>query len=104
MTGPVPGAPDVLIPRALIPAVAGVRSGPLHPALATISTPTPAGAATTRPLAEKGHSVRVITRSGRAPEPGIEHLALDTTDAERLTDAVRDAVAVYQCAAPPYHR
>ncbi|MGW1595942.1 NAD-dependent epimerase/dehydratase family protein [Streptomyces sp. NPDC002343] len=64
----------------------------------------PAGAATARLLAEQGHRVRVVTRSGRAPEPGIEHLALDAADPEALTEAVRGATAVYGCAAPPYHR
>ncbi|MBD3011001.1 MULTISPECIES: NAD-dependent epimerase/dehydratase family protein [unclassified Streptomyces] len=64
----------------------------------------PAGAATARLLAEKGHTVRVITRSGRSPEPGIEHVALDATDSERLTEAVRGAAALYSCGAPPYHR
>ncbi|MEV3989895.1 NAD-dependent epimerase/dehydratase family protein [Streptomyces sp. NPDC049837] len=64
----------------------------------------PAGAATARQLVEKGHEVRVVTTSGRSPEPGIEHLALDATDSERLTEAARGAAAIYGCAAPPYHR
>ncbi|MEG3628359.1 NAD-dependent epimerase/dehydratase family protein [Streptomyces poriticola] len=64
----------------------------------------PAGAATARLLVDKGHSVRVITRSGRSPEPGIEHIALDATDSEALTEAAQGAVALYSCAAPPYHR
>ncbi|KPC59977.1 NAD-dependent epimerase/dehydratase family protein [Streptomyces chattanoogensis] len=64
----------------------------------------PAGAATARLLAGKGHSVRVITTSGRSPEPGIEHLALDATDSRRLTEAAQGAAAIYSCAAPPYHR
>ncbi|WP_053631406.1 NAD-dependent epimerase/dehydratase family protein [Streptomyces sp. H021] len=64
----------------------------------------PAGAATARLLAEQGHSVRVVTRSGRDPEPGIEHLAFDATDRERLTAAARGAAAIHHCAAPPYHR
>ncbi|MEU1826265.1 MULTISPECIES: NAD-dependent epimerase/dehydratase family protein [Streptomyces] len=64
----------------------------------------PAGAATARLLAERGHSVRVVTRSGRSPEPGIEHVALDAADSERLSEAVRGAAALYSCAAPPYHR
>ncbi|MFJ9849413.1 NAD-dependent epimerase/dehydratase family protein [Streptomyces sp. NPDC101150] len=64
----------------------------------------PAGAATARLLAERGHSVRVITKSGRSPEPGIEHLALDATDSARLTEAARGAAAIYGCAAPPYPR
>ncbi|MET9294012.1 NAD-dependent epimerase/dehydratase family protein [Streptomyces sp. NPDC003077] len=64
----------------------------------------PAGAATARLLVEKGHEVRVVTKSGRSPEPGIEHIALDATDGKRLTEAVRGADAIYGCAAPPYHR
>lgn len=64
----------------------------------------PAGAATARLLVEEGHSVRVITKSGRSPEAGIEHLALDATDSTRLIEAVQGAAAIFHCAAPPYHR
>ncbi|MFF4104725.1 NAD-dependent epimerase/dehydratase family protein [Streptomyces sp. NPDC001903] len=64
----------------------------------------PAGAATARLLAEEGHSVRVVTRSARAAEPGIEHLALDAADGRRLAEAARGAAAIHHCAAPPYHR
>ncbi|WP_035853648.1 NAD-dependent epimerase/dehydratase family protein [Kitasatospora azatica] len=64
----------------------------------------PAGAATARLLAEKGHSVRVVTRSGRTSEPGIEQVALDATDSGRLIEVTQGAEAIYSCAAPPYHR
>ncbi|MGW4689374.1 NAD-dependent epimerase/dehydratase family protein [Streptomyces sp. NPDC004244] len=64
----------------------------------------PAGAATARLLAAQGHAVRVVTASGRSPEPGIEHVALDARDGERLADAAKGATALYGCAAPPYHR
>ncbi|MDH2390885.1 NAD-dependent epimerase/dehydratase family protein [Streptomyces sp. HNM0663] len=64
----------------------------------------PAGAATARLLAEQGHSVLVVTKSGRSPEPGIEHVALDATDSESLIRAAQGAAAVFSCAAPPYHR
>ncbi|MEU3408676.1 NAD-dependent epimerase/dehydratase family protein [Streptomyces sp. NPDC006670] len=64
----------------------------------------PAGAATARLLAEQGRTVKVVTTSGRSPEPGIEHVALDAKDSVRLTEAVRGAAAIYGCAAPPYHR
>ncbi|MET9885614.1 NAD-dependent epimerase/dehydratase family protein [Streptomyces sp. NPDC006430] len=64
----------------------------------------PAGAATARLLAEQGRSVRVVTTSGRSPEPGIEHVALDATDTARLIETARGATAIYSCAAPPYHR
>ncbi|MFE9634637.1 NAD-dependent epimerase/dehydratase family protein [Streptomyces sp. NPDC006463] len=63
----------------------------------------PAGAATARLLAEQGHSVRVVTRSGRRPEPGIEHVAFDATDSRRLIEASQGAAAIFSCAAPPYH-
>ncbi|MEV7420162.1 NAD-dependent epimerase/dehydratase family protein [Streptomyces sp. NPDC089919] len=63
-----------------------------------------AGAATARLLAGAGHAVRVVTRSGRPPEPGIEHVAVDATDARRLAGAAEGASALYGCAAPPYHR
>ncbi|MGX1884976.1 NAD-dependent epimerase/dehydratase family protein [Streptomyces sp. NPDC055287] len=64
----------------------------------------PAGAATARLLAGQGHSVRVVTKSGRSPEPGIEHVTLDASDSQGLTDAAQGAAAIYGCAAPPYHR
>ncbi|MEU9607394.1 NAD-dependent epimerase/dehydratase family protein [Streptomyces sp. NPDC048057] len=64
----------------------------------------PAGAATARMLAEKGHSVRVITRSGRSPEPGIEHVKADAADSRSLIEAARGATAIHHCAAPPLHR
>ncbi|MFG2908634.1 NAD-dependent epimerase/dehydratase family protein [Kitasatospora sp. NPDC048286] len=64
----------------------------------------PAGAATARLLAEQGHEVRVVTRTG-APAgpavPGVEHLALDASDPVRLAKAARGAVALHGCAAPP---
>ncbi|MFB7912086.1 NAD-dependent epimerase/dehydratase family protein [Kitasatospora sp. NPDC056076] len=66
----------------------------------------PAGAATTRLLAEQGHEVRVVTRTGRpaAPADGVEHLALDASDPARLAEAARGAVAIHGCAAPPLPR
>src|SRR5688500_5056595 len=64
----------------------------------------PAGAATAGLLVEQGHSVRVVTKSGRSPEPGIEHVAVDATDSKRLIEAAQGAAAIYSCAAPPYHR
>lgn len=64
----------------------------------------PAGAATARLLAGQGHSVRVVTRSGRSPEPGIEHVAADASDSGRLIELSQGAVAIHSCAAPPYHR
>ena len=63
----------------------------------------PIGSSVARLLAEQGESVRVVTRSGSGPEhPLIERIAADATDAARLTDLTRDAVALYNCANPTY--
>ncbi|WP_030056894.1 NAD-dependent epimerase/dehydratase family protein [Streptomyces novaecaesareae] len=64
----------------------------------------PAGAATARLLAQQGHQVRVVTRSGRPAQQsvaGVEHLALDASDPAALAGAARGAVAIHGCAAPP---
>jgi nucleoside-diphosphate-sugar epimerase len=56
-------------------------------------------------LAERGEHVRIITRSGGGPEhPGIERIAADATDAERLTTLTTGAAALYNCASPQYHQ
>ncbi|MEV5538992.1 FAD-dependent monooxygenase [Saccharopolyspora shandongensis] len=44
----------------------------------------PIGMATANLLAERGHRVRVISRSGGPAEGPIEHVALDAGDAGRL--------------------
>ena len=65
----------------------------------------PVGSAVASLLADRGESVRVVTRSGGGPEhPLIERVAADATDAARLTRLTRDAVALYNCANPPYTR
>ncbi|MFB7669524.1 NAD-dependent epimerase/dehydratase family protein [Kitasatospora sp. NPDC056138] len=64
----------------------------------------PAGAATARLLAEQGHAVRVVTKSGRQPEPGIEHVSLDATAPGRLAQVAHGATAIYSSGAPPLHR
>ncbi|MFF1867855.1 NAD-dependent epimerase/dehydratase family protein [Kitasatospora herbaricolor] len=63
------------------------------------------GTATARLLAEEGESVRLITRGGSGPvHPGIERVAADATDPDRLTALVEGAAALVNCAAPPYDR
>ena len=63
----------------------------------------PVGSSVARLLAERGESVRVVTRSGTGPaHPLIERVAADATDADRLTELTRDAVALYNCANPKY--
>jgi nucleoside-diphosphate-sugar epimerase len=63
------------------------------------------GSATARLLAGRGESVRVVTRSGSGPDlPGVERVAADATDAERLTELTTGAAALYNCANPQYHQ
>jgi nucleoside-diphosphate-sugar epimerase len=63
------------------------------------------GTATAELLADSGDRVRLITRRGTGPaRPGIERIAADATDPDRLTELAEGAVTLFQCAAPPYHR
>jgi nucleoside-diphosphate-sugar epimerase len=63
------------------------------------------GSATALVLADRGDHVRVISRHGSGPEhPGIERVAADATDAQRLTQLTAGAVALYNCANPQYHQ
>src|SRR4051794_16048699 len=56
-------------------------------------------------LVDAGHTVRIVTRRGTGPErPEVERVAADATDADRLTTLTRGAVALYNCANPPYDR
>lgn len=61
----------------------------------------PIGSALARHLAESGHRVRLVTKSGRGPEhPSIERRALDASNADGLAAAATGAAAVYNCANP----
>ncbi|HEY1488625.1 MAG TPA: NAD-dependent epimerase/dehydratase family protein, partial [Micromonosporaceae bacterium] len=65
----------------------------------------PVGTATAQMLAERGESVRLVTRRGTGPEhAGIERISADATSAERLTELTTGAVALYNCANPQYHQ
>jgi nucleoside-diphosphate-sugar epimerase len=65
----------------------------------------PVGTATATLLADRGEQVRVITRRGSGPErPQVERVAADATDSARLSDLAQGAVALYNCANPPYHQ
>ncbi|WP_020496677.1 NAD-dependent epimerase/dehydratase family protein [Sciscionella marina] len=63
----------------------------------------PAGAATARLLADQGESVRIVGRSERVAESGIEYVRLDASEVEALSEAAKDADVIYHCACPPYH-
>ncbi len=63
------------------------------------------GTATALLLARQGVEVRLVSRSGAGPDdPGIQKVRLDATDQAALTRAATGAVAIYDCANPPYHR
>ncbi|MPY52844.1 NAD-dependent epimerase/dehydratase family protein [Streptomyces acidicola] len=60
------------------------------------------GSSVARLLAERGESVRIVTRRGSGPEhPGIERVAADASDAHRVTELSRGAKVIYHCANPP---
>lgn len=61
----------------------------------------PVGRHTAQVLAERGARVRVVTRSGTdTGVPGVEHIALDASDAAALTQATQGADVLYNCANP----
>lgn len=65
----------------------------------------PVGSATALRLAAVGQQVRIITRSGTGPDAeGIEKVAADAADPDRLSRLAAGTAVVYNCASPPYHR
>jgi nucleoside-diphosphate-sugar epimerase len=65
----------------------------------------PVGSATARLLADQGAQVRLLTRGGGGPEhAGVERVAADASDSDALARHTKDAVALYSCAGPAYHR
>jgi nucleoside-diphosphate-sugar epimerase len=63
----------------------------------------PIGSSIARLHADRGESVRMITRSGSGPEHRlIERVAADAADAGRLTELAAGAQVVYNCANPKY--
>lgn len=73
----------------------------MESALHVIVGAGPVGSAVALQLAESGHRVRVVTRSGGGPQkPGIERVALDATDGAVLAASVRGAEVIYNCANP----
>nr|WHW29323.1 putative NAD-dependent epimerase/dehydratase family protein [uncultured bacterium] len=76
-------------------------SGELHVVVGAGAT----GTATAKLLAERGHDVRVITRSGTGPRlDRIELVPADATDEVAMVRLSTGATAVYNCANPPYNR
>ncbi len=63
------------------------------------------GSAVVHNLLARGERVRVVTRSGSGPEhPLVERVAMDAADGAALARRADGAVAIYNCANPPYHR
>ncbi|ADD42001.1 NAD-dependent epimerase/dehydratase family protein [Stackebrandtia nassauensis] len=54
-------------------------------------------------LAERGHEVILVSRSGSGPET-VTRVAADVADADRLAELCEGAVALYNCVNPAYHR
>ncbi|MDI9579433.1 MAG: NAD-dependent epimerase/dehydratase family protein [Thermobispora sp.] len=56
-------------------------------------------------LADRGHEVVVVTRSGSGPDrPGVRRVAADAADAAAMRRIAVQADALYNCANPAYHR
>ncbi|PYC79462.1 NAD-dependent epimerase [Streptomyces tateyamensis] len=65
----------------------------------------PVGTATALLLAERGEQVRLLSRRGGGPEhPGVERVAADATDPDRVSALAEGAAALYNCANPAYHQ
>ncbi|MBE1487029.1 NAD-dependent epimerase/dehydratase family protein [Plantactinospora soyae] len=74
-------------------------------ALQVIIGAGPVGRSVARLLVERGDRVRLVSRRGAGPDhPGIERIAADAADRERLTELADGAATLYNCANPAYHR
>ena len=63
------------------------------------------GTLTARLLAARGDQVTLVSRSGGGPtDPAVTRVAADGADPALLTPLAEEAVALYDCANPPYHR
>lgn len=64
----------------------------------------PVGLTTAAELAARGHTVRVLSRSGGETTDAVEHRRVDATDVDALAAAAHGAAALYNAVNPPYHR
>ncbi len=64
----------------------------------------PVGTTTADELVGRGHTVRVLSRSGGTSTAAVEHRAVDAADAEALARAAAGADVLYNAVNPPYHR
>jgi nucleoside-diphosphate-sugar epimerase len=64
----------------------------------------PVGSTTAQLLAEQGHQVLVLSRSGGPSTDLVQHRAVDAADATALAAAADGAAALYNAVNPAYHR
>jgi len=64
----------------------------------------PVGTTTAQELVARGHSVRVLSRSGGRSTDSVEHRQVDATDADALAAAAHGAAALYNAVNPAYDR
>ena len=65
----------------------------------------PLGQAVMRELVQRGKQVRLVNRSGKAPQngyAGVQVMAGDAYNLDFTRRACQEAAVVYQCAQPPY--
>ena len=63
------------------------------------------GSALANLLAEDGKEVIVVTRSGSGPNhKNIKRIAANASNVSKLLEIAPQAVAIYNCVNPPYHR
>ncbi len=64
----------------------------------------PVGSTTADELVRRGHTVRVLSRSGGTSTHDVEHRRVDAADADALAAAARGAAAIYNAVNPAYTR
>jgi len=82
-----------------------INDNPIHLTKHVIVGAGAVGTATALRLADQGHEVMVVTRSGTGPShPGIRLRKVDAIDSRSLTEIATGAAAIFNCANPPYNR
>jgi nucleoside-diphosphate-sugar epimerase len=64
----------------------------------------PVGSTTAAELVARGHTVRVLSRSGGTSTGAVEHRQVDAADAGAVTAAAQGAAALYNAVNPDYTR
>lgn len=65
----------------------------------------PIGSAVAQQLVDAGHTATMVSRSGRGPSiPGIDLVAADAANADRLSELAQGSAAIFNCLNPAYTR